>query len=72
MRNKRRGLTGDTGEQLAGKVLDLRTWKGYKSVALEEIKDALAQQIRDDTDVIAKIKGVSEMYAFVSIGLVVE
>jgi hypothetical protein len=52
-------LTGNAGEELAGKLLDVSAGKGHKLVALEKVKDALAQQVGDDADVVAKVKRVA-------------
>jgi hypothetical protein len=46
-------LTGDARKELASELLDVSARKGHKSVALEEVKDALAQEIGDDADVVA-------------------
>jgi hypothetical protein len=51
--------------------LDLAAREGHKSVGLQEIEHALAQEIRYDADVISEIEAFSEMYAFVSILFVV-
>ena len=45
--------------------------KGDKLIAFEEIKDALAEQVGDDTNVVPKVKGIPEVYALVPIVLVV-
>lgn len=64
--------TSNTGEQLSCKILDLCAWKWDKAVTLQEIKDALAKQVRNDAYVISIIKGVSKVYAFVAVRLVVQ
>jgi hypothetical protein len=64
-------LTGDTRKELAGKLLDMSAGERHKGVALEEIKDALAQKIGDDTDVVAEVKRVSQVDTLVAVVLVV-
>lgn len=64
-------LTSNTGEQLAGKVLDLAVRERHEVVALEEVEDALAQQVHDDADMSAVVEAVSEMYAPIAVRLVV-
>lgn len=59
MRGIRVKRTSHTGKELTSKTLNLRTRKGHKAVAFEKIKDALAQKIGDDADVVPKVKGVS-------------
>lgn len=41
--------------------------EGHKLIFLEEIKDALAQEIRDDADVIPKVEAVPQVDALVSV-----
>jgi hypothetical protein len=36
-------LTGNTGEELSSKALNLTVWKRNKGVALEEVKNTLTQ-----------------------------
>lgn len=36
-------LTGDTGEQLPSELLDMSAWEGHELIALEKVKDTLAQ-----------------------------
>lgn len=64
-------LTGYTGEQLSRKLLYVSARKWDKLVALEEIKDALTEQVGDDTNVVPEIKSVAEMDALVAVLLVV-
>lgn len=66
-----RERTGYAGKQLAGKVLDLRAGKGHETVALEEIKHALPQQIGDDADMIPIIEAIAQMDAFIPVLLVI-
>lgn len=65
------GLTGNAGEQLSSKALDMCAGKRRESVLLEEIEDALAEQIGHDTDVVAVVEAFSEMDASVLVCLVV-
>jgi hypothetical protein len=64
-------LTGDARKELASELLDVSARKGHKSVALEEVKDALAQEIGDDADVVAEVKRVSQVDTLVAVVLVV-
>ena len=52
-------LTGNAGEQLTRKTLDLAVGERDEAVTLEKIEDALVKQIHDDADVAAVIKTVS-------------
>lgn len=54
-------LTGNAGEELAGKVLDLAVGERHKTIALEEVEHALAEKIHDDADVPSVIEAVPEM-----------
>lgn len=49
----------------------MTAWKWYERVALQKVEHAYAEQICDNTDMIAEIKGVPQMYAFVSVVSVV-
>ena len=60
-------LTGHACKQLPCKALDLTAGKGYELVAFEKIKDALAEQICYNADVISEIEAISKMYTFVAI-----
>lgn len=64
-------LTGDAGEELSCKLLNVTAGERNKLVALQEVKDALAEQVGDDANMIPKVKGVSEMDAFVAVLLVI-
>lgn len=64
-------LTGDTREELAGKLLNVSARKRHKGVAFEKVKDALAQEIGDDADVVAEVKRVSQVDTLVAVVLVV-
>jgi hypothetical protein len=67
-----RMLTGNAGEQLSSKVLNLGTWERHKAVAFEEIKDTLSEQVCDNADVVPEVEGVSQMDALVPVVLVIE
>jgi hypothetical protein len=43
----------------------MRAWERHKSIGLEEIEDALTVEIGDYTNVVSKVKAVSEMDASV-------
>ena len=62
---------GNAGEELLGKLLDVRAWEGYKLIRLEEIENALPVEIGDDTDVVPKVEAVSKVNAAVHVVLVV-
>ena len=64
-------LTGDARKELAGELLDVGARERHKGVALEEVKDALAQQVGDDADVVAEVKRVSQVDTLVAVVLVV-
>ena len=66
------GLTGNTGEQLSCKVLNLTAWERHETIALEKVEHTLTKQVCDNANMIAEVKGVSQMYAFVSIRLVIQ
>ncbi len=48
--------TSNAGEQLSCKVLYLCAWKWDKAVALQEIEDALAKQVRNNAYVVSVVK----------------
>lgn len=64
-------LTGDAREELAGKLLDVSAGERHKGIALEEVKDALAQEVGDDADVVAEVERVSQVDTLVAVVLVV-
>ena len=45
--------------------------KGDKLVAFEEVEDALAEQVGNDTDVVSEVEGIPEVYAFIPVVLVI-
>lgn len=48
--------TRNASEQLSCKILNLGTRKRDKTVALEKVKDTLAQQVGDDANVISIVE----------------
>ena len=52
------GPTGNTGEELPSKTLNLTAWEGYESVALKKVEYTLTQKISDYTNVIPKVETV--------------
>jgi hypothetical protein len=52
--------------------LNLRAREGYEAVSLEEVKDALPEEISDDADVISEVERVSQMYTLVAVVFVVQ
>lgn len=63
--------TGNAGEQLARKLLNVTAGEGHVLIALEKVEDALAEQVCDDADVVSEVKCVPKMDAFVPVVLVV-
>jgi hypothetical protein len=57
---------------LSREALNLRAGEGHKSISLEEVEDALSEEIGYNTDVIAEVERVAQVYAFVSVCLVVQ
>lgn len=49
--------------------MSARKW--YEGVALEEVEDALAQEVGDNADVVAEVKRISQVDALVAVVLVV-
>jgi hypothetical protein len=64
-------LTCNAGEQLPGKILDLTVWERNKAISLEEVENALAQQIHDNANMTPIVKAVSQMYAAIPVIIVV-
>ena len=64
-------LTSYTRKELSGEALNLRAGKWHKSISLEEVEDTLSQKIGDNADVVPEVEGITQMDAFVSVGLVV-
>lgn len=56
---------------MTGKLLNLTAGEWDESIALEEIENTLSKQIGDNADMIAEIKAVSKVNAFVAVTLVV-
>ena len=65
-------LTSYAREELSREALNLRAGEGYKSVPLEEVEDALSEEVGYNTDVIAEVERVAQVYAFISVCLVVQ
>ena len=51
-------LTCNAGKQLLCKMLDLAAGKGHKIIALQEVEDALAEQVGDDADMVPKVEAL--------------
>lgn len=64
-------LTSNTCEELSGKALDLAVRERNEGVALEEIKDALIEQVHDDADVTPVVEAISKMDASVPVLFIV-
>jgi hypothetical protein len=56
---------------LPGKVLDLAVRKGDKAIALEEVENALPQEVHHDADVAAVVEAVPQVDASIPVLLVV-
>lgn len=52
---------------MPSKRLDLMAWERRKVILLEEVVDAHAQQLGDQTYVIPMVEPVEEMYAFTAV-----
>lgn len=50
------GLTGNAGEELPSKVLDMPSGERLEVVFFEEVINAEAEQLRDDANVVAKVE----------------
>lgn len=64
-------LTSNTGKQLTGELLNVAAGKRHKGVALEKVKHALAEQVRDNANVVAVVERISEVDALVAVALVI-
>lgn len=64
-------LTGNAGEELSSKILDLTVRERDEAIALKKVKDTLAQQIHDDADMSPVVEGVSEVNAAIPVLVVV-
>jgi hypothetical protein len=62
---------GDACEELACEVPYLTVGEGDEAVAFQEVEDALTQEIHNDADVAAIVETVIEVYAPVTVLLVV-
>ena len=67
----RHKLTCNACEQLLCEMLDLAARKWNKRVALEEIKNALTEEVCDDANVVPKVKAVTQMNTLVAVLTVV-
>lgn len=52
-------LTGYTGQELAGKALDLAVGERDKVVALKEVEDTRAQEIHDNADMATIVEAIT-------------
>lgn len=52
-------------------MLDLTAGERDKPIALQEIEDALAQQVGDNTDMIAVVEAVPKMDTLVAVAFIV-
>ena len=63
--------TGNTGQELTRKTLDLTAWKRYEGICLEKVKNALTEKIRDNADVVPVVEAISEVNASIPVLLVI-
>lgn len=64
-------LTGNAGEELLGKLLNVRAREWNEAVGLEKVKHALSIEVSHDADVVPEIKAIAEVDAAVHVVLVV-
>lgn len=64
-------LTGHACEELSCETLYMRARKRYKKVLFEEIEDALAEKICDNTDVVHVVEAIPQVNTLVPVVLVV-
>jgi hypothetical protein len=64
-------LTSNTGQELACKKLDMSARKWRKAVCLQEVKHTLSIKVGDDAYVVAEIKAVPQVDAFVPVMTIV-
>lgn len=57
-------LTSYTGQELAGKLLDLVGWERTERVVLEPVVDRLSQQFKHHADMVPVIKDFVQMETF--------
>jgi hypothetical protein len=62
---------GNASKELSSKVLDLAVRKRHETVALQEVENALAKEVHNNANMAAVVEAVPEMYASVSIFVVV-
>jgi hypothetical protein len=63
--------TGNASKELSSKVLDLAVRERHETVALQEVENALAEEVHNNANVAAVVEAVPEMYASVSIFVVI-
>jgi hypothetical protein len=64
-------LTSYTGKKLSSETLNMRARKRHELISLQKIKDALTEQVCDNTDVISKVETVSQVNTLVAVVCVV-
>lgn len=64
-------LTCNAGKELFGEMLNLTAGKRHKLVSFQEIKDALSEEVCDNTYMVPEVEAITKVYAFVAIILVV-
>lgn len=56
--------TRNAGQELPGKLLNMRSGERVKLVLLEKVIDTHAEELGDDTDVITMVKRLDQVDAF--------
>lgn len=69
--SQNRKLTGDAGKELSSKALNVGAGEWCEVVPLQEVKDAFAEKVCDNADVISVVEAFPEMDASIPIVLVV-
>lgn len=59
--------TSNASEKLPGEVLNLTVRERYKVIALQEVKNALAEEVHDNADVAAEIEAIPQVYTPVAV-----
>lgn len=65
-------LTSNTREELPSKALDLTARKRHKSISFQKIENALSKEVGNDAYVVSKVERIAQVYALVSICLIIE
>lgn len=63
--------TGNASKELSSKVLDLAVRKRHETIALQEVENALAEEVHNNAYMAAIIEAVPKVYASISIFVVI-